>query len=328
MIIKGNEHDNAGNLARYLLTPKENENAFLMELRDTASDDLTDTLTDWEAIGRAKTKGNKILDHAHIRLCDGEQLHDAQWMKTIEDLETKLGFTNCPRAIIGHNNAEKGLHVHVVWSRVDPTKKPLVQLGNDHQQHHSVARAAEKEFGLTAVKEKNLDDGRTPAGSGRNYKKRLSDPEIRALKDRGINKDKLLKMVRAAWNGTDSGEELRAMLGALGVEIQPGERRDWVVQYKGLKMNPVRLLDDVNEAKFRDRMKDVDLASEKEKQRETAPGEALFGRKARATMQGQIDRSVANDQAAPAPKTGFRKKQHRAPQPRLKRKMWFGDPGI
>jgi hypothetical protein len=52
--------------------------------------------------------------------------------------------------------------------------------------------------------------------------KRLSDREIRALKDRGINKDKLLKMVRAAWDGTDSGEELRAMLGALGVEIKPG----------------------------------------------------------------------------------------------------------
>jgi hypothetical protein len=215
VIIKGTEHDNAGNLARYLLDPKPDEKEFLMELRDSASDDLTNALTDWEAIGRAKTRGEKILYHAHIRLCDGEVLHEAQWMKTIEDLETKLGFTNCPRAIVGHNNAEKGLHVHVVWSRLDPTKKPLVQLGNDHQQHHSVAREAEKEFGLRPAVEPGKEKEQRRG-------KRLSDREIRALKDRGINKDKLLKMVRAAWDGTDSGEELRAMLGALGVEIKPG----------------------------------------------------------------------------------------------------------
>ena len=321
MIIKGNEHDNAGNLARYLLTAKENETPFVMELRDTASDDLTDTLTDWEAIGRCKSKGEKILYHAHIRLCDGETLHETQWLKMIDELEQQLGFTNCPRAIIGHDNTEKGFHVHIVWSRLDPTKKPLVQLGNDHEKHHRIARASEKEFGLKPAVEPGKE--REPRRG-----KRLSDREIRALKDRGINKDKLLKTVRAAWDGTDSGEEMRAMLGALGVEIVPGKSRDWVVEYKGLKMNPVRLLDDVNEAKFRDRMKDVDLEQAKEQAREKSPAEAVFGRKARATMQGQFNGTVANDQAERPPKTGFRTKKHSAPQPRLKRKMWYGDPGI
>lgn len=40
MIIKGRPHGNAGNLARYLLTPKKGEKEFLMDLRDAASDDI------------------------------------------------------------------------------------------------------------------------------------------------------------------------------------------------------------------------------------------------------------------------------------------------
>jgi len=319
MIIKAKPHDNAGNLARYLLRTKENETEFMLELRDAASDDLRKALTDWEAIGRSKTKGSQILYHAHIRLRQGEVLHEAQWFKVIEDLEGKLGFTNCPRAIIGHNSADKGLHVHVAWSRMDPVKNRLVPLGNDRKHHHSVARAAEKEFGLEPV---------TPIREKAPRNRRLSSREVRAMKDRGINQDKLTKIVRAAWDATDSGEEMRAMLGALGVEMQPGERRDWVVVYKGLKVNPVRLLEGVRAAEFRTRMQDVDLAEETERTREKPPAEAMHSRTAGSTIQSQIARSIANDEPVQTPKAGFTKRKHKAPQPRFRKKMWYGDPGI
>lgn len=318
MIIKGQAHNNAQTLARYLLREKENEKPFLFEIRDSASEDLHKSLLDWETLALCKTKAKAPLYHAHIRLRDGEALHEAQWMETIQKLEEKLGFTNCPRAVVGHNNAEHGLHVHVVWSRYDPEKGRAISLSNDRQAHHSVAREAEKAYGLEQVKAKEKERG----------KRRLSGKEVRALKDRGINQTKLEKLVKAAWSATDSGQEMKAMLNALGVEIVPGDRRDWVVEFKGLKMNPVRLLDDVKTADFRERMKDVDLEAEKQKSRDGSPATPLFGRKARSMMQGQFDKPLANDAPSAPPKTGFTRKKRRVLEPRFKPKLRYNDPGI
>jgi hypothetical protein len=319
MIIDGGTHDNAGNLARYLLRRKPGEKEFMMELRDAATEDLTEALTDWELIGRGQTKGNLVLYHTYLRLPAGESLKEAQWYKVIEDLETKLKFTNQPRAIIGHNSEENGLHLHVVWSRYDPEKNTLIHMGHDRKHFHTVAREAAKEFGLKP----------TIARSKEQKKRTLSNREIRALKDRGIDKDKLLKIVRAAWDACESGEEMRAMLSALKVEIKPGERRDWVVEYKGLKMNPVRLLDDVNEATFRDRMKDVDLtqAKEKEKDKSREGAQLLRSRRADYLIRKDVKLDFANEEPKQA-KGGFTRKKHRAPQPTFKRKLWYGNPGI
>lgn len=316
MIIKGTEHNNAGNLARYLLAAKDNETCRLWELRDSASDTLAKALTDWETIGRCKTKGSKILYHAHIRVCDDERMNDGRWQETIENLEKKLGFTNCPRAIVGHEHAQKGLHVHVVWSRYDPEKSALVKLGNDHQEHHRVAREAEKEYGLRPAA--------LPASDNGPRKRRTSGREVRAIKERGGDREQLTKLLGAAWAATDSGEELRAMLKALKIELVPGDRRDWVVEYKGLTLNPVRLLPEVKTAAFRERMQDVNLETEKQKQREAEALKKTFRRKARNLLKQEIDQAVK----APQSRSGFRKSARRAPQPRLRPKLRYADPGI
>ena len=315
MIIKGTEHNSARNLSRYLLTQKANEICRLWELRDSASDALSKSLSDWELIGRCKTKGSKVLYHAHIRLCDGEQMNEGQWHATIEALEQKLGFTNCPRAIVGHEHAQKGLHVHIVWSRYDQERGGLVKLGNDHQHHHSVARQFEKQYGLRPAV--------APANDNKRRQRRLSDREVRAIKERGTDREQLTKLLQAAWAATDSGEEMRAMLKALKIEMVPGDRRDWVVEYKGLKLNPVRLLPDVKTASFRKRMQDVDLETEKQKQREAEAIKKTFRRKAKDLVKGSMDQAVQ-----PPAQPGFRKGRGRAPQPKLRRKLRYGDPGI
>lgn len=320
MIIKGSEHNNARNLSRYLLTEKVNETCRLWELRDSAADSLAKSLADWEMIGRCKTKGSKILYHAHIRLADGEQMNEAQWYATIERLEQKLGFTHCPRALVAHDNAQKGMHVHIVWSRYDAERRALVKLGNDHQEHHRVAREAEKEYGLRPAVT------HAPANDNTRSTRRLSDRQVRAIKERGSDRERLEKILRAAWEATDSGEEMRAMLKALKVELVPGDRRDWVVEYKGLKLNPVRLLPDVKTAKFRERMKDLNIESEKEKQREAEAIKKTFRRKAQELLKQEAKKAI---EAAPTPTrarstAGVR----RAPQPRHRPKIRYDDPGI
>ena len=322
MIIKGTEHNSARNLSRYLLAEKANETCRLWELRDSASDALSKSLTDWELIGRCKTKGSKILYHAHIRLCDGERMNEGQWHATIESLEQKLGFTNCPRAIVGHEHAQKGLHVHIVWSRYDQERQRLVTLGNDHQHHHGVARQFEKQYGLRP----SVDPAKAiPANDNKRRKRRLSDREVRAIKDRGIDREQLEKRVQAAWAATDSGEEMRAMLKALKIELVPGDRRDWVVEYKGLKLNPVRLLPDVNAASFRKRMQDIDLGAEKQKQREAEATRQTFRRKAEALLKQEAETAIKPPQPTPR---AVRQRGPRPPQPRLRPKIHYGDPGI
>jgi len=317
MIIKGIEHNSGRNLARYLLTAKENETCRLWELRDSASDALGKSLTDWEMIGRCKTKGSKILYHAHIRLCDGERINEGQWHETIGKLEQSLGFTNCPRAVVSHEHAQKGLHVHVVWSRYDPEQNRLVKLGNDHQQHHRIAREAEKQYKLRPAVE--------PTKENKPRNRRLSDRDVHAIKERGGNRDQLTKIVRAAWAATHSGEEMRAMLQTLKVELAPGDRRDWVVQYKGLKLNPVRLLPEVKAATFRERMQDVNVETEKEQHAQAEAMKKVFRRKAKDLVKEAFDAAV---QVAPSARTGFRKDGRRAPQPKLRRKLRYDDPGI
>jgi hypothetical protein len=317
MIIKGTEHSSARNLARYLLTAKENETCRLWEIRDSASDALAKSLSDWEMIGHCKTKGSKILYHAHIRISDDERMNEAQWYETIAKLEEHLGFTNCPRAIVSHEHSQKGLHVHIVWSRYDPTRTALVKLSNDHQEHHRVARQAEKDYGLRPVV--------APVNDNTRRKRRLSDREVHAIKERGSSREQLTKLLQAAWNSTDSGEELRAMLKSLKIELIPGDRRDWVVQYKGMKLNPVRLLPDVNTAGFRQRMQDVDLETESRKQREAEAVKRTFRRKAQVLMKQDIETAL---KSGPEPQSGFRKVSRRAPQPKLRRKLRLDDPGI
>jgi hypothetical protein len=193
-----------------------------------------------------------------------------------------------------------------------------VKLGNDHQHHHGVARQFEKQYGLRPAV--------APANDNKRRKHRLSDREVRAIKERGTDREQLEKRVQAAWAATDSGEEMRAMLKALKIELIPGERRDWVVEYKGLKLNPVRLLPDVKTASFRKRMQDVDIEAEKQKQREATAIKKTFKRKAKELLKQEAEATIKAPQ--PTPRARNTPGGRRAPQPRLRRKLRFGDPGI
>lgn len=311
MIIEGGTHGNAGNLARYLLRQKEGETPFLFELRDAASENLTEALTDWEVAGRMLTKGRDILFHSYIRLPQGEALAEAQWYTVIERLEEKLGLANCPRAVVGHNS-EHGLHVHIAWSRFDAATEKLAPLHHSRRQFHDVARWAEKEF--------NLEPAVKPTLQKAPKKRGLSSREMRALKDRGVKRDHLEKVMRAAWNGTTGGEEMQAMLRALGCEIQAGDRRSFVLDCQGMKINPVRLLDGVTETAFRKRMEGVELHRDTDRTR---------GVQKRQAQELTADTAKARIDEKPVRQTRFTSpKRTRGPQPKLKPKIWFGDPGI
>lgn len=312
MIIEGSTHGSAKNLARYLLTAKPDETPFLHDLRDAATDNLHEALTDWELCGRSLTKGQKVLFHAYIRLPKGEVLEEDQWLAVVERLEEKLRLCNCGRAVVGHSS-EQGLHLHVAWSRYDPLLGKLVSLSWDRRAFHEVARWAEQQYSLSPV----------DSEPQRIRKRRMSDREIRVFKDRGVAKEHAEKVIRAAWRASDSGEEFVQHCRALGVEILRGDRRDFVADVRGIKINPVRLLEGVTTAEFRKRMEDAEIGSAT-KERGSAD---VPRRKSQHKTQTELSEKLAQPAKDQKPKAGFTKK-HRKLTPRLRPKLWYGDPGI
>lgn len=273
------------------MRPKDGEAVELLELSGSRSGDIHKALTDWEEIGKAKTKGKAILYHCYIRLAHGESLETDQWLAVVDTLGESLGLSRSARAIVVHQHPKRGVHLHIVWSRFDPELGRLVSLSNDRRQFHAVARGFEALYGLGEVK--GIPSGR----DGRRGAK-----ERRAIKDRGLDREAIRSKVQAAWNMTTTGQELRDVLKAIGMNLIPGDRRDWVLEvFPGCVVSAVRLLEGVDSRAFAARMQGVVATRE----RENSPAMPSFGRKARSLVRDQVDASLANDEARKPSKRGF-----------------------
>lgn len=290
MIIEGGKHGCARNLARYLERPEAK--ARLLDLRGSVTDQLGAALSDWETAARLTTKGHRPLYHAYIRILDGETLTPGQWLETVEKLETGLGLAGHSRAIIAHGEGS-GIHLHVVWTRLQDGGA-LAPMRYDRRQFHAIARWAEAEFGLLPT---------TAKGTTR----RVSNRDIKAIKGRGTSADEIRKITTQAWRTTTTGEELRLALLEHDLLLVKGDRREFVLDVDGYKINPVRLLDGVTAAEFRERMQGVEVSPDH------PPASTHRGRKAHSLARSQIDRHLANDEINKPPKRGFNQlKKHSA----------------
>jgi hypothetical protein len=295
VIIEGSTHGDASNLAAYLLAKRKGGTSSVIEITGSATQNLTETLADWELMARALTKGKNVLYHVYIRLRDHERLLPQQWFETVDQLEKNLGLSGQPRAIVEHREGTKGTHLHIVWSRLS-ANETMAPMHHDRREFHAVARWAEEKFELAAVSS-------TPKNSLAKTR-RVSNRDIKAVKGRGIAIDELRKTVARAWHTTRSGEEFRLALMEDELLLLKGDRRDFVIDVEGYKMNPVRLLDGVTAAAFRERMKGAELSFDH------PPAAPLRGAKARNLTRSQIDRHLANDEAEKPVKKGWLKHTH------------------
>ena len=100
MVIKGNARGSAGFLAAHLTRLDTNDRAEVLELRGMASPELRDGLREMEAIGLNLTGTKRPLYHASISPDPGEVMTAEQRDIAIKRLETALGFTDQPRAVV------------------------------------------------------------------------------------------------------------------------------------------------------------------------------------------------------------------------------------
>jgi hypothetical protein len=288
VIIEGSTHGDASNLSAYLLKKRKGGTSSVIEITGSATQNLAEALADWEVIARSLTKGKNVLYHAYIRLRDHERLLPQQWFETVDQLEKNLGLSGQPRAIVEHGEGRKGTHLHIVWSRLRENEI-LAPMHHDRREFHAAARWAEEKFDLAAV------------SSTSTKTRRVSNRDIKAVKGRGIAIDELRKTVSRAWNTTHTGEEFRLALMEDELLLLKGDRREFVIDVEGYKMNPVRLLDGVTAAEFQERMKGAELSFDHPT---AAP---VRGAKARNLTRSQIDRHLANDEVNKPVKRGGRK---------------------
>jgi hypothetical protein len=245
MIIKARSRKDGAQLARYLLKETKQQQAFLIDHRGSAADDLKTMLKSWEQQGYAITKAEKPLYHMSVRLADAETLSRDQWMSTLDAVEKELKLSDQPRAIVGHK-LNGSLHLHIVYSRVDSERGIVINMGHDRRAHHKVARAKEREYGLREVNSSRRND--------RNGNEHTRSIEHRMSKQAGTTRDAVCSVVQAAWESSKNQNEFSKFLGRFGMTLKPGERRDFVVEYQGQKFSPVRLLRNVKAVEFRLKM--------------------------------------------------------------------------
>jgi len=246
MIIKGRSRKDGRQLARYLLREHSQQRVIIMDERGAAADDLSTIFDSWEAEAYEMSRARKPLYHVQLRLPKGEALSDDQWLEILDRLEDKLKLKDQPRVIVKHFLNGEPAHLHVVYSRFNEEHGRLVDMSHDARAHHAVARAIEREFGL-----RELDS--TPK-RGRGGSQRQRSQEHKMAKEAGTSRQALCAIVRVAWEASRTGRDFQDQLMKFGIDMTPGEKRDYNVWHNGKRYNPVRLLENIKAGKFRAKM--------------------------------------------------------------------------
>jgi hypothetical protein len=127
MILKAKERGDASQLARYLLSVRDNEHVELHEVNGFSSDDLKEAFSEADAIARG-TRCKNYLFSMCLNPPEGAAVSKATFEDTADQIEKKLGLESQPRAIVFHEKDGRR-HAHVVWSRIDTERMRAVSRG-------------------------------------------------------------------------------------------------------------------------------------------------------------------------------------------------------
>lgn len=225
MIAKGNQRGGGQNLASHLLNELDNERVEVMDVRGAVARDLHGAFAEWYAVSKL-TKCRKYLYSLSISPDQNQKrLTKDQYLDFIERAERKLQLSGQARAIVTHVKDGRE-HVHVVWSRIDPTAMKAVQISHDRQKLRMVVRSFARDHGL------DLPDGlKRDKGKNRHQDRhRESNLAEKQQEERtGITKEERQNDIAAAWRDSRSGGEFLQKLQEKGYYIAQGSRRDYVL---------------------------------------------------------------------------------------------------
>lgn len=265
MIIKGRAVGSIAHWGRYLAEQGKNEKAIEHEIPGTALN-LKHALEEMRDLAlNTATEGN-FLYHVSFNPKANEKLTPGQWLRAIDLVEERLGFTGHQRIVYEHIK-EGRQHFHVLWNRADPVTFKIRDIGGDRYTLRRCANELEKELGLTPTKAVRSYDDPRPFQEWE---------QVRAGRSK-IDPRQMTAELTRLWHSTDCGKAFIAALEDKGYAIAKGDRRDYVVlDAEGDVHSLARRLQGVRVADVRARFQDVDrdgipsIAEARASQRERA----------------------------------------------------------
>lgn len=212
MILKGNARKNGSDLAVHLLNSFDNEHIEVADIRGTAASDLLGAFTEIEAVASG-TNCKKPLYSLSIN--PPSPLTPSQYIEALTRIESALGLSGQPRAIVMHRKAGRE-HCHVVWSRIDLAKMQAIHLSHDRLKLKALARELSQRFGLKLPPWMHEKPGNTHAENAQSAAT-------------GITPEQRRHDITEAYMASDNAASFRAALADLGYTLARGDKRGFVV---------------------------------------------------------------------------------------------------
>jgi hypothetical protein len=224
MILKGSQRGGAGQLARHLLRTDENEHVEVHDLRGFMSDHLAGALREAYAVSRG-TRCQQFLFSVSLNPPQTECVPVEVFERAIDAVETKLGLTDHPRAIVFHEK-EGRRHAHVVWSRIDTESMTAVNLPYFKLKLRDISKELYRENDWKMPRGLVDSQARDPAN--------FSREEWQQAKRAGQDTRALKTMFQECWAISDSRAAFAQALEERGFYLAQGDRRGYVaLDYKG-----------------------------------------------------------------------------------------------
>lgn len=215
MILKAKERGNAPQLAKYLMSMRDNEHVELHELRGFVSDDLLGAFQEAEAI----SKGTKCQNHLFsmsLNPPEGQNVDREAFERAVNQIERKLDLADHPRALVFHEK-EGRRHAHAVWSRIDSETMRANNMAFYKQKLMDVSRDLYLEHGWDMPKGMIDRSLRNPL----NFSRAEWQQAQRAKQD-----PRLIKAAfQECWRGSDNLDALKNSLEEKGFFLAKGDRR-------------------------------------------------------------------------------------------------------
>lgn len=224
MILKAKERGGGAQLARYLLSMRDNDHVDLHEVRGFVSDDLISAFNETDAIARG-TRCKNYLFSTSLNPPQGEQVEIEAFERAVDEIERKLGLKDQPRAIVFHEKDGRR-HAHVVWSRIDAARMRAINLPHYKLKLKELSRNLFREHGWEMPKGLRDWRERDPL--------RYSHAEWQQARRIGLDPRQVKALFKECWAASDNCESFAQALNERGFWLARGDRRGFVaLDYKG-----------------------------------------------------------------------------------------------
>ncbi len=219
MILKGSQRGGGQSLAVHLMRADDNEHVEIHEIRGFASDDLRGAFKEAHAVSRG-TKCQQYLFSLSLNPPETESVSIAVFEDAISRIESKLGLSGQPRAIIFHEK-EGRRHAHCVWSRIDSETMTARQLPHYKLKLRDISRDLYLEQDWKMPRGLMNSESRDPTN--------FTLPEWQQAKRAGYDPKELKKAIQGCWAVSDGRASFTHALEVRGFFLAKGDRRGFVV---------------------------------------------------------------------------------------------------